>query len=108
MELRAAVRWALEQLTPDARALVWLHDVEGYTAEELTERFGATRRACASGCTAPADACANYWSEPSGSTYPQFPPNLPSPLSHFARRGGFYECDSRKSEVLRCAHEFGG
>jgi len=39
-ELRAAVRWALEQLTPDARALVWLHDVEGYTAEELTERFG--------------------------------------------------------------------
>jgi len=40
LELQAAVRWALEQLTPDARALVWLHDVEGYTAEELTERFG--------------------------------------------------------------------
>ena len=40
LELRAAVRWALEQLPPDARALVWLHDVEGYTAEELTERFG--------------------------------------------------------------------
>jgi len=36
------VRWALEQLTPDARALVWLHDVEGYTAEELTERFGCS------------------------------------------------------------------
>jgi DNA-directed RNA polymerase specialized sigma24 family protein len=34
LELRAAVRWALEQLPPDARALVWLHDVEGYTAEE--------------------------------------------------------------------------
>jgi RNA polymerase sigma-70 factor (ECF subfamily) len=40
LELRAAVRWALEQLPPDARALVWLHDVEGYTAEEMTERFG--------------------------------------------------------------------
>jgi DNA-directed RNA polymerase specialized sigma24 family protein len=40
LELRAAVRWALEQLPPDARALVWLHGVEGYTAEELTERFG--------------------------------------------------------------------
>ena len=40
LELQAAVRWALEQLPPDARALVWLHDVEGYTAEELTERFG--------------------------------------------------------------------
>ena len=40
LELRGAVRWALEQLPPDARALVWLHDVEGYTAEELTERFG--------------------------------------------------------------------
>jgi RNA polymerase sigma-70 factor (ECF subfamily) len=39
LELRAAVRWALEQLPPDARALVWLHDVEGYTAEELTARF---------------------------------------------------------------------
>ena len=40
LELRAAVRWALEQLPPDACALVWLHDVEGYAAEELTERFG--------------------------------------------------------------------
>ena len=40
LELRAAVRWALEQLPPDARALVWLHDVEGYIAGELTERFG--------------------------------------------------------------------
>jgi DNA-directed RNA polymerase specialized sigma24 family protein len=40
LEQRAAVRWALEQLPPDARALVWLHDVEGYTAEELTARFG--------------------------------------------------------------------
>jgi len=32
----------LEQLPPDARALVWLHDVEGYTAEELTARFGCS------------------------------------------------------------------
>jgi RNA polymerase sigma-70 factor (ECF subfamily) len=40
LEQQAVVRWALEQLPPDARALVWLHDVEGYTAEELTERFG--------------------------------------------------------------------
>jgi len=39
---------------------------------------------------------------------PKFPPNLPRPLSHFARCGGFYRCDSRQSEVLRCAHEFGG
>ena len=39
LEQQAVVRWALEQLPPDARALVWLHDVEGYTAEELTARF---------------------------------------------------------------------
>lgn len=37
-ERLSAGRWS--QLPPDARALVWLHDVEGYTAEELTERFG--------------------------------------------------------------------
>jgi DNA-directed RNA polymerase specialized sigma24 family protein len=69
LELRAAVRWALEQLPPDARALVWLHGVEGYTAEELTERFGCNAAACASGCTAPANGCANCWNEPSGDIY---------------------------------------
>jgi RNA polymerase sigma factor (sigma-70 family) len=42
LEQQAVVRWALEQLPPDARALVWLHDVEGYTAEELTARFGCS------------------------------------------------------------------
>jgi len=42
MELNAAVRWALEQLPPGARALVWLHDVEGYTTEELTVQFGCS------------------------------------------------------------------
>ncbi len=42
LEQQAVVRWALGQLPPDARALVWLHDVEGYTAEELTERFGCS------------------------------------------------------------------
>jgi hypothetical protein len=79
LEQQAVVRWALGQLPPDARALVWLHDVEGYTAEELTERFG-----CKCGVPAPAVAprcktgCANCWNEPSGSIYPKFPPNLPS------------------------------
>jgi len=42
VELNAAVRWALEQLPPDACALVWLHDVEGYTVEELTARLGCS------------------------------------------------------------------
>jgi|GEM_PF-903845 len=36
------VWWALEQLPPNDRALVWLHDGEGYTVEELTERFGCS------------------------------------------------------------------
>jgi len=79
LELRAAVRWALEQLPPDARALVWLHDVEGYTAEELTERFGCSAACLRQRCTAPANGCANCWNEPSGSIYSKLPPNLLSP-----------------------------
>src|SRR2546425_842945 len=33
---------ALKQLTGTARAVVWLHDVEGYTHEEIAELMGKT------------------------------------------------------------------
>ena len=33
---------AFERLTPTSRAVVWLHDVEGYTHEEIAERMERT------------------------------------------------------------------
>lgn len=33
---------ALQQLGRDDRAIVWLHDVEGYRHEEIAEMFGKT------------------------------------------------------------------
>ena len=33
---------AFERLTPTSRAVVWLHDVEGYTHEEIAERMDRT------------------------------------------------------------------
>lgn len=33
---------ALEQLSTTSRAVVWLHDVEGFTHEEIAERMGRT------------------------------------------------------------------
>ena len=33
---------ALERLSETARAVVWLHDVEGYTHEEIAEQMGKT------------------------------------------------------------------
>lgn len=33
---------ALDHLSATARAVVWLHDVEGYTHEEIAERMGKT------------------------------------------------------------------
>jgi RNA polymerase sigma factor (sigma-70 family) len=33
---------ALEQLSETSRAVVWLHDVEGYTHEEIAEQMGKT------------------------------------------------------------------
>jgi RNA polymerase sigma-70 factor (ECF subfamily) len=33
---------AFEGLSETSRAVVWLHDVEGYTHEEIAERMGRT------------------------------------------------------------------
>jgi RNA polymerase sigma factor (sigma-70 family) len=33
---------ALDQLSPRARAVVWLHDVEGYTHDEIADLYGKT------------------------------------------------------------------
>src|SRR5467141_4097080 len=33
---------AFEQLSETSRAVVWLHDVEGYTHEEIAEQMGKT------------------------------------------------------------------
>jgi RNA polymerase sigma-70 factor (ECF subfamily) len=33
---------AFEQLSESSRAVVWLHDVEGFTHEEIAERMGKT------------------------------------------------------------------
>jgi len=33
---------ALERLSETSRAVVWLHDVEGYTHEEIAEQMGKT------------------------------------------------------------------
>jgi len=42
LERRAALEVALVQLSPMARAVVWLHDVEGYTHREIAESMGKT------------------------------------------------------------------
>jgi RNA polymerase sigma-70 factor (ECF subfamily) len=42
LEHRAAIEAALAELTPTARAVVWLHDVEGYTHREIAESMGKT------------------------------------------------------------------
>ena len=40
--LRMDLEAALERLTETARAVVWLHDVEGYTHEEIARMMGKT------------------------------------------------------------------
>jgi len=42
LESREALETALAALTPAARAVVWLHDVEGYTHREIAESMGKT------------------------------------------------------------------
>jgi RNA polymerase sigma factor (sigma-70 family) len=37
-----ALQEALDRLSPTARAVVWLHDVEGYTHKEIAEMMGRT------------------------------------------------------------------
>jgi len=36
------LEWAFERLSETSRAVVWLHDVEGYTHEEIAEHMGKT------------------------------------------------------------------
>lgn len=40
--LRLDLEAALERLSVTSRAVVWLHDVEGYTHEEIAEQMGRT------------------------------------------------------------------
>jgi RNA polymerase sigma-70 factor (ECF subfamily) len=40
--LRMDLEAALERLPERSRAVVWLHDVEGYTHEEIAELMGMT------------------------------------------------------------------
>jgi RNA polymerase sigma factor (sigma-70 family) len=40
--LRMDLEAALERLSATARAVVWLHDVEGYTHEEIAAMMGKT------------------------------------------------------------------
>ncbi|HET9514682.1 MAG TPA: sigma-70 family RNA polymerase sigma factor, partial [Gemmatimonadales bacterium] len=40
--LRMDLEAALERLSDTARAVVWLHDVEGYTHEEIANLMGKT------------------------------------------------------------------
>ena len=40
--LRMDLETALAQLSETSRAVVWLHDVEGYTHEEIAEQMGKT------------------------------------------------------------------
>jgi RNA polymerase sigma factor (sigma-70 family) len=42
LESRAVLESALAELSPVARAVVWLHDVEGYTHREIAETMGKT------------------------------------------------------------------
>ncbi|HEX9877336.1 MAG TPA: sigma-70 family RNA polymerase sigma factor [Gammaproteobacteria bacterium] len=42
VERQIALETALESLSPTARAVVWLHDVEGYTHREIAEAVGKT------------------------------------------------------------------
>ena len=76
LELRAAVRWALEQLPPDARALVWLHDMEGYTAED-TKSLGQARLFAPHSPLPPSPVRRGR-----GNAHQGAPPFAPTPLSH--------------------------
>jgi RNA polymerase sigma-70 factor (ECF subfamily) len=40
--LQLDLETALARLSPTSRAVVWLHDVEGYTHEEIAEQMGKT------------------------------------------------------------------
>jgi RNA polymerase sigma-70 factor (ECF subfamily) len=40
--MRIDLERAFEHLSPTSRAVVWLHDVEGYTHEEIAEQMGKT------------------------------------------------------------------
>jgi RNA polymerase sigma factor (sigma-70 family) len=40
--IRVDLERALEQLSETSRAVVWMHDVEGYTHEEIAEMMGKT------------------------------------------------------------------
>jgi len=42
LEEQSALEAALAELTPAARAVVWLHDVEGYTHREIAASMGKT------------------------------------------------------------------
>jgi RNA polymerase sigma-70 factor (ECF subfamily) len=42
LESQAALEVAFADLSPVARAVVWLHDVEGYTHREIAESMGKT------------------------------------------------------------------
>jgi DNA-directed RNA polymerase specialized sigma24 family protein len=42
LPVRIDLERAFERLTPTSRAVVWLHDVEGYTHEEIAERMERT------------------------------------------------------------------
>src|SRR2546428_67072 len=42
LEALEALYRALERLSETSRAVVWLHDVEGYTHEEIAELMGKT------------------------------------------------------------------
>jgi RNA polymerase sigma-70 factor (ECF subfamily) len=42
VERQIALETALESLSPTARAVVWLHDVEGYTHREIAAAMGKT------------------------------------------------------------------
>lgn len=41
-DTQIALEAALEELSPTARAVVWLHDVEGFTHREIAESMGKT------------------------------------------------------------------
>ena len=40
--LRMDLEAAMDRLTVTARAVVWLHDVEGYTHDEIADQMGRT------------------------------------------------------------------
>ncbi len=96
---------ALATLSPTARAVVWLYDVEGYSHEEIARQFGRTVSFSKSQL-ARAHARLREWYEPQKDGQPcaprreSFHPSAPAAGRAATSPGSFANCLPRPSPAL--------